>query len=64
MLTWSGAAWWRFDMLRSLFQRKTVLALSPIEMIGSYLILGFWLVVVLFPLYWLLITSLTPNRRK
>jgi len=44
-------------MFRSLFQRKTVLALSPIEMIGSYIILGFWLVVVLFPLYWLLITS-------
>jgi multiple sugar transport system permease protein len=44
-------------MFRSLFQRKTVLALSPIEMIGSYLVLGFWLLVVLFPLYWLLITS-------
>ena len=44
-------------MLRSLFQRKTVLALSPIEMIGSYIILGFWAAVVLFPLYWLLITS-------
>jgi multiple sugar transport system permease protein len=44
-------------MSRSLLKRKTVLALSPIEMIGSYLILGFWTVVVLFPLYWLLITS-------
>jgi multiple sugar transport system permease protein len=44
-------------MFRSLFQRKTVLSLSPIEMIGSYLVLGFWLLVVLFPLYWLLITS-------
>jgi multiple sugar transport system permease protein len=44
-------------MFRSLFQRKTALALSPIEMIGSYLVLGFWTVVVLFPLYWLLITS-------
>lgn len=44
-------------MLRSLFRRKSVLSLSPIEMIGSYLALGFWTVVVLFPLYWLLITS-------
>lgn len=44
-------------MFRSLFQRKTVLSLSPIEMVGSYFVLGLWLLVVLFPLYWLLITS-------
>ena len=44
-------------MLQSLFRRKTVLALSPLEMIGSYHILGFWALVVLFPLYWLLVTS-------
>ena len=44
-------------MFRSLFRRKSVLSLSPIEMIGSYLFLGFWTLVVLFPLYWLLITS-------
>jgi multiple sugar transport system permease protein len=44
-------------MLRSLFRRKTVLALSPIEMISAYIILGLWTIVVLFPIYWLLITS-------
>ena len=44
-------------MMQFLFRRKTVLSLSPIEMIGSYLMLGFWALVVLFPLYWLLVTS-------
>ncbi|MEJ2262485.1 MAG: carbohydrate ABC transporter permease [Anaerolineales bacterium] len=44
-------------MMQFLFRRKTVLASSPLEMIGSYLILGFWALVVLFPLYWLLVTS-------
>jgi multiple sugar transport system permease protein len=44
-------------MMQILFRRKTVLASSPLEMIGSYLILGFWALVVLFPLYWLLVTS-------
>jgi multiple sugar transport system permease protein len=44
-------------MMQFLFRRKTVLALSPLEMISSYLILGFWALVVLFPLYWLLVTS-------
>jgi multiple sugar transport system permease protein len=44
-------------MIKYLFRRKTVLTLSPIERVGSYLVLGFWTVVVLFPLYWLLITS-------
>jgi multiple sugar transport system permease protein len=43
--------------MQFIFRRKTVLALSPLEMIGSYLILGFWALVVLFPLYWLLVTS-------
>src|SRR5216684_5587844 len=34
---------------------------SPIGMVASYLLLGAWAMVVLFPLYWLAITSLkTP----
>jgi multiple sugar transport system permease protein len=44
-------------MMQFLFRRKTVLTLSPIEMITSYLVLGLWTLVVLFPLYWLVITS-------
>ncbi len=31
---------------------------SPAGMVASYLILGFWTFVVLFPLYWLAVTSL------
>ena len=30
---------------------------SPLSMAFSYLILGFWAFVVLFPLYWVFITS-------
>jgi multiple sugar transport system permease protein len=44
-------------MMQFLFRRKSVLTLSPLEMIVSYLVLGFWALVVLFPLYWLLVTS-------
>jgi multiple sugar transport system permease protein len=44
-------------MLRVVFNRKSVLGLSPFEMGVSYLLLGIWTVVVLFPLYWLFVTS-------
>jgi multiple sugar transport system permease protein len=44
-------------MLRHLFRRKSLSTLSPTEMALSYLALGIWTVVVLFPLYWLLVTS-------
>jgi multiple sugar transport system permease protein len=44
-------------MVRSLVHRKSLSALSPLEMIFTYLALGLWSLVVLFPLYWLLITS-------
>jgi multiple sugar transport system permease protein len=44
-------------MLRFLFRRSTLSAPSPAEMILSYLALGVWTIVVLFPLYWLLVTS-------
>jgi len=44
-------------MIKAIFGRKSVLGLSPFEMGVSYLLLGIWTVVVLFPLYWLLVTS-------
>lgn len=44
-------------MLKYLFRRKSLSSLSPAEMTLSYLVLGIWTMVVLFPLYWLLVTS-------
>jgi multiple sugar transport system permease protein len=44
-------------VIRSLFRRKSISAPSPAGMALSYLALGIWALVVLFPLYWLLITS-------
>lgn len=44
-----------------IFQRKTLFKPSPAGTLISYLILGIWTVVVLFPIYWLIVTSLkTP----
>jgi multiple sugar transport system permease protein len=40
------------------FARRSALDLSPGGKLLAYVILGFWSVVVLFPLYWLAITSL------
>jgi multiple sugar transport system permease protein len=40
-----------------LFRRKSLSTPSPAEMALSYLALGIWTLVVLFPLYWLFITS-------
>ena len=45
-------------MIQRLFKRKSVFAPSPVGMALSYLILGIWTLVVLFPLYWVIITSL------
>ena len=45
------------DMFRSLFRRKSISTPSPASMALSYLALGTWALVVLFPLYWLLVTS-------
>ncbi len=42
----------------NLFKRRSVLSPSPITMIVSYILLIFWTFVVLFPLYWLVVTSL------
>jgi multiple sugar transport system permease protein len=44
-------------MMRALFRRKSVLSMSVTEMALCYLALGVWSFVVLFPLYWLLVTS-------
>ena len=41
-----------------LFEPKTIDAVAPVSKIVSYLILGFWTLVCLFPLYWLIVTSL------
>jgi multiple sugar transport system permease protein len=41
----------------SFFRRSSVFRPSPFEMALSYLVLGFWTLVVLFPLYWLVVTS-------
>lgn len=43
--------------MRRFFHRASVLRPSPFEMAVSYLLLGLWAFVVLFPLYWLFITS-------
>jgi multiple sugar transport system permease protein len=45
------------EMIKAFFRRKSLFSLSPLGMTLSYLALGFWGVVVLFPLYWLAVTS-------
>ncbi len=44
-------------MLRAFFRRKSPFSYSPFELIVSYTLMIFWALVVLFPLYWLLVTS-------
>jgi len=44
-------------MIRYLFRRKSLFGPSPVGMVFSYLALGLWALVVLFPLYWLAVTS-------
>ncbi len=44
-------------MLQTLFKRKSLSGLSPMEMTISYTALGLWTIVVLFPIYWLFTTS-------
>jgi multiple sugar transport system permease protein len=43
--------------VRKIFRRSSIFRPSPFEMVGSYVLLIAWAFVVLFPLYWLLITS-------
>lgn len=44
-------------MLKYLFRRRSLSTPSYAEMGLSYLVMGIWAVVVLFPIYWLLVTS-------
>ncbi len=44
-------------MIEGLFKRESIHRLSFAQTIFSYAVLGFWALVVLFPLYWLLVTS-------
>ncbi|MGD8213018.1 MAG: hypothetical protein PVF32_24350, partial [Desulfobacterales bacterium] len=46
------------SLYRNLFEPKTIDGVAPVSKVFSYLILGFWTVVCLFPLYWLVVTSL------
>ena len=39
------------------FQSKSINTPSPVGAALSYLVLGFWAFLILFPLYWLVITS-------
>lgn len=39
------------------FRRPSVFRPSPFQALLSYLVLGFWTFVVLFPIYWLVVTS-------
>src|SRR5678815_476755 len=49
------------DRAMSFFQRKTLYKPSPAGTILSYLALLAWAIIVLFPLYWVVVTSLkTP----
>jgi multiple sugar transport system permease protein len=43
--------------LSRFFESKGFNRPSPASTVGSYLLLGFWAFIVLFPLYWLLVTS-------
>ncbi len=43
--------------VRSRRRHRSPLSLSPGRLVASYLVLVFWALVVLFPLYWLFITS-------
>ena len=46
------------SLYQNLFEPKTIDGVAPVSKVFSYLILGFWTIVCLFPLYWLVITSL------
>jgi multiple sugar transport system permease protein len=43
--------------MRRWFQSKSINTPSPVGAVLSYLVLGVWAVLILFPLYWLAITS-------
>src|SRR6266498_3936369 len=43
--------------MRRWFQSKSINTPSPVGAVLSYLVLGFWSLLILFPLYWFIITS-------
>src|SRR3954463_1713963 len=43
--------------MNRIFRTSSPFQLSPFWKLVSYVILGFWAFIVLFPLYWLLVTS-------
>lgn len=43
--------------MKRLFQSSSPFKMSPARMIISYLLLGIWTLVVLFPIYWLIVTA-------
>ena len=43
--------------MANFFKRPSVFKPSPFQALLSYVVLGFWALVVLFPIYWLIITS-------
>src|SRR5258706_9479184 len=44
-------------LLKRCFQSKTINTPSPVGAVLSYLILGVWAFLIIFPLYWLVVTS-------
>jgi multiple sugar transport system permease protein len=48
----------RRSIYRLLFEPKVIDSVAPVPKAVSYLILGLWTFVCLFPLYWLVVTSL------
>jgi len=46
------------SLYQFLFEPKTIDGVAPVSKVVSYLILGLWTLVCLFPLYWLVVTSL------
>ena len=49
--------------MNSFFKRKSIYVPSPVGRLFSYVVLTFWSFVVLFPIYWLVVTSFkTPYQ--
>lgn len=45
-------------LMRRLFEPKSIDAMAPVPKFATYLVLAFWSLVVVFPLYWVVVTSL------
>jgi multiple sugar transport system permease protein len=49
--------------MRRAARNRSFLAPTPLQLVSSYIILAFWALVVLFPIYWLIVTSFkTPGQ--